>query len=221
MVADTSAILRAFADLTPMTERSGLDVTAGRHPLGWLGLRSALVARWFDEFTIIGAERLQPDMSVRVGRDQRLERRAAIDALHEHERLREGWVYLVGSTEIDGERGRVCHPLISRPVLLRRAFGSYTVLLAGDLEITPLIGDTDVAQRLDAGAQFGGRALQTSPPSDPALLRRLQQLGDWILRTAEAAGISVDEVVAWDRPRSVARRRPCRRRGRCGTAPES
>lgn len=200
MVADTSAILRAFADLTPTAERSGLDVTAGRHPLVWLGLRSALVARWSDEFPIIGAERLQPDMSMRVGRDQRLERLAAIDALHEHERLlREGWVYLVGSTEIDGERRRVCHPLISRPVLLRRSFGSYTVLPAGDLEMTPLIGDSDIALRLEAGAQFGGGALQTSPPSDPALLRRLQQLGDWILRTAEAVGIPVDEVVAWDR----------------------
>ena len=204
MVADTSAILRAFADLTPAAQPSGLDVTAGGHPLVWLGVRSMLVARWSDESVITGADaaqRVQPDMRMRVGRDPRLDRLAAIDALHEHERLlREGWVYLVGSAEVDGERRRVCHPLLSRPVVLRRTLGSHTVVPAGDLEITPLISDADMALRLEAGAQFGGGALQAPSPPDPALLKRLDQLIGWVHRTASAAGLPAADVVAWDRP---------------------
>jgi hypothetical protein len=202
VVADTSAILRAFADLTPTTRTSGLDVTAGGQPLAWLGVRSSLVGRRSERSMVAGhAARVQPDIPMRVGRDHRLDRLAAIDALHEHERLlREGWVYVVGTAEIDGERRRVCHPLMSRPVVLRRALASQTVVPAGDLEITALISDVDSGLRLEEAAQFGGGALQASPPPDPALLQRLDQLVSWINRTAIAAGLPVEQVVAWDRP---------------------
>jgi hypothetical protein len=156
---------------------------------------------------------------MRVGCDHRLDRLAAIDALHEHERLlRKGWVYVVGTAEIDGERRRVCHPLMSRPVVLRRALASHTVVPAGDLEITALISDVNSGLRLEEAAQFGGGVLQ-APPPDPALLQRLDQLVAWVNRTAIAAGLPVEQVVAWDRPPSAGATPGTGRRGGCGTAP--
>jgi hypothetical protein len=120
-VAATSAILRAFAELVPTGQRSGLDVTSGRHPLVWLGLRTGLV-HYRGGPTDTGGNGPPGQNTGQVwhrhdGDSQRL---AALDALHQHERLlREGWVYLVGSASVDGsatvdgERRRVCHPLLA------------------------------------------------------------------------------------------------------------
>jgi hypothetical protein len=195
-----SAILRAFAELAPAGKRVPLDVTAGGQPLAWSGLRTLLTAA--------PAARLGPGSPdagtaapLRVSRTRASERLAAIDALHEHERLlREGWVYLVGTAVIDGDRRRICHPLLSRPVLLQRALGAFTLLPVGDLEISPLIGDAETAGRLEDEAQFGGGALEATSSPEPEVLPRLTRLAAWVRRVAEAADLPVDEVVDWTRP---------------------
>lgn len=192
MATTPSAILRAFAELAPAGQRANVDVTAGG-PLVWLALQTGLV------WTARTSTEALPRTRVKRGPD--VDRLAAVDALHEHERLlREGWVYVVGTAVVDGERRRVCHPLLSRPVVLHRALGGYGVMPAGDLEITPLLVDPEVAARLEAGAQFGGGALEPASVPHPGLVARLDRLIDWVQRTAHAAGLPVDEVVDWTRP---------------------
>ncbi|MEU0877098.1 AAA domain-containing protein [Lentzea sp. NPDC005914] len=75
-------------------------------------------------------------------RDQ-VQHLAAFDALHQEDRLlRLGWAFLVGPTEIGGQRRRVCLPLISRPVRLHHGMGStYAFHVAGDVAVFALIDD--------------------------------------------------------------------------------
>jgi hypothetical protein len=78
----------------------------------------------------------------RKARDE-VERLAAFDALHQEDRLlRVGWAFLSGPAQIDGQRRRVCLPLVSRPVRLHHGIGlSYAYHVAGDTAVFPLIDD--------------------------------------------------------------------------------
>ncbi|MFD5830949.1 hypothetical protein, partial [Lentzea sp. NPDC060358] len=52
-------------------------------------------------------------------------RLAAFDALHQDDRLlRLGWAFLAGPAQVGGQRRRVCLPLVSRPVRLRKGAGA-------------------------------------------------------------------------------------------------
>lgn len=135
--------------------------------------------------------------STRLPRTAELDRLAAIDALHTHERLlREGWVYLVGRAVIDGEPRRVCVPVIARPVRLSRQLGAYGVAPVGDLEVVPPIANPALAARLERDAEFGGGALVGG--ASPRLLDRLPKLTRWIRAVAKAAGLDATRVVAWN-----------------------
>ena len=79
-----------------------------------------------------------PDRTA-VPQRTRLDRLAALDALHRDERiLRRGLAFLVGTADIDGTRRRIRLPLLAQPVRLERGRGGYRVVPAGDLETRTL-----------------------------------------------------------------------------------
>ena len=60
-------------------------------------------------------------------------------------------------TAEDGRVRRVFHPLVTVPVRVERLAGARLVP-AGDVELSPLIGDRDVRRALDARIELGGAA---------------------------------------------------------------
>lgn len=155
-----SLTLSLLAELAPTGQEQVLDVLSGRSPL------------W-----VTDPDWPQPGPAA--------ERLAAADVLHRHERiLRRGWVWLWGRVEIDGVRRRVRTPLLTEPVRLRRVARGYRVEPAGDLEVTPLVTDPEVAARLEEAA--GG---------DLASWLRGPDVAEWITQAAEAAGFPVSTVV--------------------------
>src|SRR5688500_19130361 len=88
-------ILAALADLAPAGRERVLDVSRGEQPIVWLA---------------------EPD---RAPRGRAVDRLAALDALHRDERiLRRGWAWVVGTTELDGDRRKVRLHLVAEPVRL-------------------------------------------------------------------------------------------------------
>ncbi|GAB3843095.1 hypothetical protein GCM10029963_17200 [Micromonospora andamanensis] len=109
-----AAILTALADLAPAGAERILDVSGPGRPLVWL-----------------------PEPH-RGPRGARLDRLAALDALHRDERiLRLGLAFLIGTADVDGTRRRIRLPLLAQPVRLQRGRRGYRVVPAGDLELTP------------------------------------------------------------------------------------
>ncbi|MET0419126.1 MAG: hypothetical protein ABW022_24190, partial [Actinoplanes sp.] len=120
-------VLAVLAELAPAGGDRVLDVTRGGQPLVWLA----------------DAER--------APRRKETDRLAAFDALHREERiLRRGWGFLGGGLVTDGKARRVRVPLLSQPVHLERGLTGYRVVPAGDVEITPLIEDRELAAALEA-----------------------------------------------------------------------
>lgn len=173
-LVDASAILRAFADVTPKREREGLDVTSAG-PFLWLGTRVSF---------------LREEASVPPGVD--VSRLASIDALHANDRLlREGWVFLAGRATIDGKEVRICTPLLWQPVRVRRqAFGrqGFTLSAAGDVHLTSLVDDPRRAAHLETQAEFGRGAFAQGEDATTALVQRLPRLHGWIKEVVAAAG---------------------------------
>ncbi|TCB98618.1 hypothetical protein E0H26_09070 [Micromonospora zingiberis] len=159
---DPAIILTALADLAPAGAERVLDVSGTGRPLVWLP---------------------EPD---RGPRGARLDRLAALDALHRDERiLRRGLAFVVGSADLDGGRRRVRLPLLAQPVRLERGRRGYRVVPAGDLELTALISDRDLAAQLEAAPGLAGPGWLTAPGTTA-----------WLIAAAEAAGLKVDRVVA-------------------------
>ncbi|PWU62129.1 hypothetical protein DLE60_01965, partial [Micromonospora globispora] len=165
---EAARILTALADLAPAGAERVLDVSGSGRPLVWLP---------------------EPD---RASRNARLDRLAALDALHRDERLlRRGLAFLVGTADVDGARRRVRLPLLAQPVRLERARRGYRVVPAGDLELTPLIEDRELAARLEAAPGLAG----------PGWLAATGTTA-WIDAAAEAAGLKVHGVLA-EPPRGI------------------
>ncbi|WP_200207438.1 AAA domain-containing protein [Micromonospora coerulea] len=165
---EAARILTALADLAPAGAERVFDVSGTGRPLVWLP---------------------EPD---RGPRGARLNRLAALDALHRDERiLRRGLAFVVGGADLDGGRRRVRLPLLAQPVRLERARRGYRVVAAGDLELTPLIEDRELAARLEAAPGLAG----------PGWLAAAGTTA-WLTAAAEAAGLKLDGVVAKP-PRSV------------------
>jgi AAA domain len=162
-------ILAALADLAPTGGERILDVPGSGEPLVWLA---------------------EPD---RAPRSRPVDRLAALDALHRDERnLRRGWAVVFGGVDDDGTRRTVRLPLLTQPVRLERALRGYRVVAAGDLELTPLVEDRELAARLEAAPGLGGAAWLAAAGT-----------AAWITTAAEAAGLPVARVVA-----RAPRRRP-------------
>ncbi|MGI5242332.1 AAA domain-containing protein [Dactylosporangium sp. CA-139066] len=166
---DPSRVLAALADLAPAGRDRVLDVAKGDQPLVWLA---------------------DPERAPR-GRDA--DRLAALDALHRDERiLRRGWAWLIGTAEVDGSARRLRLPLVSEPVRLERSGGGlrgHRVVAAGDLEVTPLITDREVAAALEASPGLGGAAWLTGV-----------EIIAWVRTAAEAAGFKPDRIAYDEAP---------------------
>ena len=134
------AIMRALADLAPAGGERDFDVAAGGRSLVWLD---------------------EPD---RAPRNTRIDRLAAMDALHRDERiLRLGLAFVIGTADVDGARRKVRLPLLVQPVRLERRLTGYHVVPAGDFELTPLITDRALAAGLEAAPGLAGPGWLTAP----------------------------------------------------------
>jgi hypothetical protein len=118
---------------------------------------------------------------------------AALDALQPAQHLlRLGWVAVTGRVrDGDGNVG-YCFPLISQPVVLRRNVDSPNLTLcpAGEMELTPLVGDAERGAALEQSPQFGGGAL--GPEAGEVTARqvtRLPRLQSWIREVVAACGL--------------------------------
>ncbi|MDI6099956.1 AAA domain-containing protein [Actinoplanes sp. NEAU-A12] len=153
------AVLAVLAELAPAGGDRVLDVTQGSQPLVWLA---------------------DADRAPRKDAD----RLAALDALHREERiLHRGWGFLAGRAEIDGRPRKVRVPLLSQPVHLDRTLTGYRVVPAGDVEVTPLIADRDLAA-----------ALENAPGlATPGWLRATGSRA-WLASAAEATGLTFDAM---------------------------
>ncbi|MBL7257308.1 DEAD/DEAH box helicase [Paractinoplanes lichenicola] len=154
-----SRVLEVLADLAPAGNDRELDVSRGG-PLVWL------------------------DDAERVGRTKEANRLAAIGALHREERpLRRGWGFLVGRAEIEGKPRKVRVPLLSQPVQLERGLLGYRIVPAGDVEITPQIGNRTLAAALEAAPGVAGPGWLAATGSKA-----------WLWSAAEATGLPVDAL---------------------------
>ncbi|MFG3298392.1 AAA domain-containing protein [Micromonospora chersina] len=165
---EAARILTALAELAPAGAERTFDVSGSGRPLIWLP---------------------EPD---RGPRGTRLDRLAALDALHRDERiLRRGLAFVVGGADLDGGRQRVRVPLLAQPVRLDRTRRGYRIVPAGDLELTSLIEDRDLAARLEAAPGLAGPGWLGAPGTTA-----------WITAAAEAAGLKLEAVLARP-PRSI------------------
>ncbi|MEU7759118.1 MULTISPECIES: AAA domain-containing protein [Micromonospora] len=159
---EAARILTALADLAPAGAERIFDVSGAGRPLIWLA---------------------EPD---RAPRDATLDRLAALDALHRDQRiLRRGLAFVVGAADLDGGRRRVRVPLLAQPVRLERTSRSYRIVPAGDLELTSLVEDRDLAGRLEAAPGLAGPGWLGAPGTKA-----------WITAAAEAAGLKPATVQA-------------------------
>jgi hypothetical protein len=159
---EVGTVLAALAELAPAGGERVLDVTRGGTPLAWL------------------------DDPERARRGRAVDRLAALDALHHDERiLRRGWGFVVGTTEVDGARRRVRLPLLTQPVRLERGVRGYRVVPAGDLELTPLVADRNLAAVLESAPGLGGWGWLAHAGGGAVA---------WMRAAAEAAGLPVRDV---------------------------
>ncbi|WNM38164.1 AAA domain-containing protein [Micromonospora halotolerans] len=159
---EAARILTALADLAPAGAERTFDVSGAGRPLVWLP---------------------EPE---RGPRGTKLDRLAALDALHRDERiLRRGLAFVVGGADLDGGRRRVRVPLLAQPVRLDRTLRGYRIVPAGDLELTSLIEDRDLAARLEAAPGLAGPGWLGAPGTTA-----------WITAAAEAAGLKPEAVLA-------------------------
>ena len=126
--------------------------------------------------------------------------------------LRVGWLWLIVPVE-GGQLQRV--PLISARVdavlsgsgiFLDTVFGSISLARTGDLELTGLVTDDDVRDRLEDAAEFGGGAMTgiSATSLDHDHLHRLTDVTGWAVEVAKAAGHPTARVVTAE-PASIDR----------------
>jgi hypothetical protein len=152
---DPAVVLTALAELAPAGPHAGavLDATGGR-ALQWLA---------------------EPDQTEG---SRAVDRLAAMDVLHHDERLlRRGWAFVLGTTDVDGASRTVRLPLLSEPVRMRRVRVGYRIESAGDLEVSSLVADRDLAAGLESHEGIGQAGWLAAP-----------QARTWLREAATAAG---------------------------------
>ncbi|MFC7274289.1 AAA domain-containing protein [Paractinoplanes rhizophilus] len=156
-----STVLAVLAELAPAGGDRVLDVTRGGQALAWL------------------------DDAERTRRRKEIDRLAALDALHRDERLlRRGWGFLAGRAEVDGKARKIRVPLLSQPVRLERGLTGYRVVPAGDVEVTPLVTDRDLAAALESAPGLAAPGWLEATGSKA-----------WLRSAAAATGLTVDALV--------------------------
>jgi len=155
-----STVLAVLAELAPAGGDRVYDVTRGGQPLAW----------------IADAER--------TPRKAEFDRLAALDALHREERiLRRGWGFIAGRAEVDGAPRKVRVPLLSQPVRLERGLAGYRIVPAGDIEITALLEDRELAAAMEAAPGLG----------TPGWLNAVGSRA-WLWSVAESTGLPIDSI---------------------------
>jgi hypothetical protein len=154
-------VLAVLAELAPAAAERTLDVTRGSQALVWL------------------------ENAEKAPRQAAIERLAALDALHREERiLHRGWGFLAGRAEIEGKPRKIRLPLLSQPVHLDRSLLSYKVVPAGDVEVTALVADRELAA-----------ALEDAPGlATPGWLEATGSRS-WLKSVADATGFAVDRII--------------------------
>ena len=169
------AVLRTLARLSaseqPQRVQLDLTRTAG---LVWLGADQAGWRTLTDQ----GELPTWTPVPWTARPDQRaaVDRLASFDALHQEDRLlRLGWAFLCGPATVNGQRRRVCLPLVSRAVRLHPAGGrSFVFHVAGDVAMFPLLTDwskaAELETRLAKGTEWIKEALAASGFADVPVL---------------------------------------------------
>lgn len=153
-------VLAALAELAPAGGDRVHDVTRGGQPLVWVA---------------------DADRAPRKGEIDQL---AALDALHREERiLRRGWGFLAGRAEVEGAQRKIRLPLLSQPVRLERGLTGYKIQPAGDLEITPLVQDRELAAAMESAPGL----------ATPGWLQATGSRA-WLWSVAEATGLPIDAI---------------------------
>lgn len=222
--------LRAYADVSPsptgstdlvVARREDATMTATAAPLGFLPeelprgdapLVQTVLRRSVEQLG------LTPVLELPLPRTPTVERLARLGALHADEQLlRHGWVVVVGTAQIEGERRRVLQPLISQPIRIRRQPGAqrtagllsstgsaqmFVMSALGEVECTSLVDDPKQRADFVDTAEFGGGGLGMAGGAgigprrvSEELLRRMPKLTSWIKQVAHAAGIPVTRVL--------------------------
>jgi AAA domain len=161
---DPGKVLTALAELAPAGGERVLDVTGQSRPV------------WLDD----------PD---RPSGSKALERLYARDILHHEERLlRRGWGWVLGHAKVAGARRTVRLPLASEPVRVQRNLLGYRVVPAGDLEMTPLVADRQLAGQLEESLVRGDRGWMAN-----------EDTFTWISDAADAADLPIHKVISGGR----------------------
>ncbi|GAA2675057.1 DEAD/DEAH box helicase [Actinoplanes palleronii] len=154
-------VLAVLAELAPAAAERTLDVTRGSQPLVWL------------------------ETAEKAPRQAAVERLAALDALHREERiLHRGWGFLAGRVEVDGKPRKVRVPLLSQPVHLERSLLGYKVVPAGDVEVTPLVEDRELAAAFESAPGL----------ATPGWLEAIGS-GAWLRSVADATGFTAGATI--------------------------
>ncbi|MEV6344844.1 ATP-binding protein [Actinoplanes sp. NPDC051851] len=152
-------VLAVLAELAPAAAERPLDVTRGGQSLVWLDAE-------------------------RAPRTRATDRLAALDVLHREERiLHRGWGFLAGSVEIDGKNRKIRVPLLTQPVHLERSLPGYRLIPAGDVEVTPLVEDRDLAAAMEAAPGLAAPGWLSATGSRA-----------WLRSVAEATGLRFDAI---------------------------
>ncbi|MDQ3385792.1 MAG: ATP-binding protein [Actinomycetota bacterium] len=199
-------VLLALADLSPTAEQGEPGASV---PLEWFRWLPLAALALFDT-SLLAAPLVRGGplsffdgaSSTRVAAIERgfAERLAAVDQLRPSQRsLRVGWLFVAGQT-VDGagKVRRTFHPLVTIPVrvLGTGPLGDARLVAAGDVELTPLVTDLTVRDRLEGGIQLGGGGFATEDvAANPLVLARMPRLAGFARQTAAAAGWPASRLV--------------------------
>ncbi len=222
MAEDLGSVLNYLADLAPARAAS-LEVTVRRSDfvlLDWRRLqtrggtrqlvagdpppavantrrgRAAAASLW-------EAERAAAELALPIhwtASDEDLDRLAGLDELHHAERLlRLGWMFLVGTVEVDGDARRVFLPLASAPVELEDGdWEGYRLTIEADLGLPVAIEPGTERDRLEEGLEgLLARTFADRPLAAGSLVGS-PTLGTWGRAVAAGLGLPAPRVLGPD-----------------------
>lgn len=199
----TSAVLRALAALAP--DRRQPDVRIAPAGVAWLGTLDALDGRppgtdpWHG-----GAG------SVVVPARTNLVALAREDALAPGvDRLRVGWMWMLGPTAVDGVDRTLCAPMLSAPVRLDAATQQVTIAATGPWDLWPLVSDDAVAAELEGAAVFDPDALVVDTAGGVPATGAVPAVERWASDVLAASGLPPSSLGGeWPGSTAVPRDRP-------------
>ncbi|MFN8018427.1 MAG: AAA domain-containing protein [Acidimicrobiales bacterium] len=193
----TAAILRVLSDLAPSPAQARYDVSgSGATAMAWLGLEAipgsqeTITGR--STPTPFGTLSLAPNLVPTFA----LDRSGALDELAQYDSftpglddLSIGWMWAVGSMEVDGERRDVLCPLVSSTVHLRRQLGGYLAIASPSWDLWPFVTDPAVAEVLESSIEFGRGGLPRTKTMSQAYLARFPAMLTWVNSVLGASGL--------------------------------